>query len=338
MVLQQNYLSGTKIQSIYLGGGTPSLLSQKEFEEIWESLIQNFDIAVDAEITLEANPDDLNNHTISQWKSSAVNRLSIGIQSFYDEDLRYMNRAHNAQEAEACVHIARDAGFTKLSIDLIYGTPTLSNDGWQKNLEWVTKNNIPHLSAYCLTVESRTPLHKLIKNGKFPAPDESLSAKQFEMLMEYLPQAGYEHYEISNLCKPGAYSIHNRSYWNNIPYLGLGPSAHSYNGKYRQHNIRNNNAYIRSILSNKIPAEIEILSQAQRCNEYLLTSLRTQWGCRYDRLLELAAPNDLEFIIKQASTFHTMGLVILDEHNNIILTNKGKLFSDHISGELFLDT
>lgn len=335
MVLQKHYLDTAKITTVYFGGGTPSLLTAGEFREIWDELEKNYYILPEAEITLEANPDDLSASKIAEWRQSRVNRFSIGIQSLYEEDLRYMNRAHTAREAIECVQIARDAGFEKLSIDLIYGTPTLSDQGWSQNLAWVIEEKIPHLSAYCLTVEERTPLHKMVARKHTPIPDEAAAIRHFEILMDTLPAAGYEHYEISNLCRPGAYSKHNTAYWQNQPYLGLGPSAHSFDGHTRQSNVRNNARYIKSLAAGNLDMEIEILTHAQRCNEYILTTLRTRWGCDIEEVkLKCTREEYAQFEIYIHKFINSGWLSMNDGH--ITLTREGKLMADHISRELFI--
>src|ERR1022692_1871049 len=245
-VIQKEYLGKEALETVYFGGGTPSLLHVDDLKKIMETLHSTFKIDYQAEITLEANPDDISTEKLKEWKALGINRLSIGIQSFFEEDLVWMNRAHNAQQAINSIKYAQGEGFSNITIDLIYGTPTLSNKHWKKNLEQAVGLDIPHLSCYALTVEPKTPLHKLIGQKKVADINADEQADQFLMLMDFLNAAGYEHYEISNFAKPGKKSRHNSSYWQGKKYLGLGPSAHSYNGIERRWNIANNNLYIQS--------------------------------------------------------------------------------------------
>lgn len=336
--LQKNYLSTNKISTVYIGGGTPSLLSQKELMEVFDELNKNFEIANDAEITLEANPDDLTKEKISELKNTPINRLSIGIQSFSDEDLKFMNRAHNSAEADRSVKTAQDKGFENITIDLIYGTPTMSNDpeysGWKKNLTKAFALNVPHISAYCLTVESRTALADMVKKGKAEPVDDLKSSSQFEIMLEEMKKNDFTQYEISNFCKGESYSKHNSNYWKGEHYLGLGPSAHSFDGTSRQWNVRNNNVYIRSIEEGKLNFEKEILTTEQRYNEYVLTSLRTMWGTDLDIIKTTFGQEYLDHFIHEAEE-HFGSSNILQEKNKVFLTDKGKLLADKIASDLF---
>ncbi len=300
LALQKNYLGNEVVETIYLGGGTPSLLNEKELGEIFHSIHKHFAVTDNAEITLEANPDDLSLENLQAIRKVGVNRLSIGIQSFDNGILKFLNRAHSAREAADCVTHARNAGFSNISIDLIYAIPGQNNDLWMKNIEQAIALSPEHISSYSLTIEEKTVFGNWFKKGKLKIESDEAAASQMEILMDLLGRAGYEHYEISNFCRPNFYSRHNSSYWKQKKYLGIGPSAHSYNGSSRQYNIRNNSLYIQSLEQGKIPFEMETLSRANLINEYLLTTLRTSWGCDLDYLakhfsFDLSAEN--EFII-----------------------------------------
>lgn len=333
--LQKNYLGKDSIiETVYFGGGTPSLLSSEELDTIFKALYNTFTIAKNAEITLEANPDDLSKTKLQQLKSSPVNRLSIGIQSFFEEDLKLMNRAHNSQQAENCIIESQDAGFENITIDLIYGTPGLSNENWKKNLAKAFNFGVPHLSCYSLTVEEKTPLESHIKKGKVKPVDEEQSAEQFLILMEETTKNGYEQYEISNFCKPSFHSRHNSNYWKGIKYLGLGPSAHSYDGNTRQWNVSNNFRYIQSIAENKIPAEKETLSTKQKFNEYMMTGLRTSTGISLEKVRKEFGELYLSKLLTESKNYLDCNKIIL-KSNHLILTNAGKLIADRISSDFF---
>jgi len=333
MELQRNYLKGEQIETIYFGGGTPSLLSGFELKEIFEELSRIFSINSDAEITLEANPDDLSEEKICDLKSSPVNRLSIGVQSFFEEDLRWMNRVHNQYQARTCVKLAQDAGFENISIDLIYGLPPSTNDQWEENLETAFGLNVRHLSCYCLTVEPRTALAHFISAGKSKAPNEVQGAQQFEMLMKKIKERGWMHYEISNFaCSAKFISQHNSAYWQGKKYLGLGPSAHSFNGTSRQWNVTNNNKYIESLSREIIPFEKEELTATQRINERIMTELRTMWGLR---ISDFGSPIS-DLLEEKSHSFIKGGFLKL--HDDVLgLTDRGKLIADKIALELIFD-
>ncbi len=333
--LQKKYFGKDGIiETVYFGGGTPSLLSADELGKIFKTLYNTFSISKNAEITLEANPDDLSKTKLQELKHSPVNRLSIGIQSFFEEDLKLMNRAHNSQQAENCIQESQDAGFENITIDLIYGTPGLSNENWKKNLAKVFSYRIPHLSSYSLTVEEKTPLESHIKKGKVKPVDEEQSAEQFLILMEETAKNGYEQYEISNFCKPGFHSRHNSNYWKGVKYLGLGPSAHSFNGSSRQWNVSNNFRYIHSIVENKIPSEKEILTTEQKFNEYMMTGLRTSTGISLEKVHTEFGENYLSKLLTEAKNYLECSKIIL-KGNHLILTNSGKLIADRISSDFF---
>lgn len=334
--LQKNYLPANTIETIYLGGGTPSLLTADEINRITETISAHYDISRLKEYTIETNPDDLDKQYIRSLKSTTVDRFSIGTQSFFDADLRYMNRAHNAQEADYAIKAVQDAGYSNITIDLIYGTPGLTDNNWQHNLQQVNELGIPHFSSYALTVEEKTALHHNIQSGKSQPVNPEQSAHQFEMLMSFAAQAGYEHYEISNLAKPGHRAVHNTNYWLGIPYIGIGPSAHSFNGATRQWNVANNAFYIRSLVADKqLNFEEEILTPEQRLNEYIMTSLRTSWGLDTNKVSREWGSDYTNAILKDSERFMEEKKLVHD-NNSLVLTNKGKLFADYIAGELFV--
>jgi oxygen-independent coproporphyrinogen-3 oxidase len=329
--LQKDYLGNEAVETIYFGGGTPSLLQIEDLRLQIDKIRQNFNVLAEAEITLEANPDDINEEKLVGWKKIGINRLSIGVQSFFEEDLLWMNRVHNAEQAVGSLQLAVKY-FDNITMDLIYGHPLLSNEKWKQNVEKVIALNISHISCYALTVEPKTPLSKMIKEKKKEDIQQEKQAEQFLLLMEWLENAGYEHYEISNFAKHGFRSRHNSSYWQGKKYLGLGPAAHSFNGESRQWNISNNNIYIESFEKNEIPFEKEILTKSQKVNEYIMTSLRTQEGLNLDKVNE-AMSNDLRAASRK---FIDSGKLILKE-NILLLTKEGKLFADGIAADLFID-
>lgn len=342
ITLQSQYLSPAlsmteskvEVHSIYFGGGTPSLLSIREISEIFSHLHKHFKINPSAEITLEANPDDLTRKKLLELKQTPINRLSIGTQSFFDADLKFMNRAHNSAEAIKSIQIARDIGFNNISIDLIYGTPTLTDDNWKKNLDITFSLGIQHVSCYNITVEPKTALAKFIQNGSSPQIDDQQGARQFEFLIEQMKENDFIQYEISNFSKEGFHSKHNSNYWLKENYLGLGPSAHSYNGDSRQWNISNNALYIRSLENEELNFEKEILTETQKYNEYILTSLRTIWGVDLDYINNNFAEHILNNCLKEAS-FHIDNESLISTNNKLYLSSKGKLFADKIAADLF---
>lgn len=324
-----------QVGTIYLGGGTPSVLPAKHFEKIFNAITKNFSVSSDAEITIEANPDDLTASKITELRRLPVNRFSIGIQSFFEEDLLWMNRAHNAIEAETCIKRSQDAGFENLSIDLIYGYPLLTDSKWLHNINKAISFETPHISAYSLTVEPRTALASAIKRGQdIPLNDEQ-SAAQFITLIDKLQEGGFEHYEISNFSKPGKYAVHNTNYWRGITYLGIGPSAHGFNGNVRYLNVANNAAYLSSMELGKIPESIEELDLYDRFNEYVMTSLRTMWGTSLDKIEQEFGKFFLVDTLKTIKTFIERQWLI-NEDGHLKLTIDGKLFADYIASELFL--
>jgi len=334
--LQKDYLSGESIETVYIGGGTPSLLPVSDIQKLFDSILENFKIDTLKEFTLEANPDDLTKAYLQELRTTNIDRFSIGVQSFRDADLRYMNRAHNAQQADYAIKAAQDAGFTNLSIDLIYGVPGLSDKDWTNNLAKIKELDIPHFSSYALTVEEGTALHHNIRTKKTAPVNAEQAATQFEILAEQADLMGYEQYEISNLAKPGHRAIHNTNYWLGKPYLGLGPSAHSFDGNTRRWNIANNALYIKSLLlENKLTYEEEILTKEQQLNEYIMTSLRTSWGCDLSHITTKWGSDYVTQIMKDAQQFIEQDKMVLKD-NHLLLNIKGKLWADRIAGELFI--
>jgi oxygen-independent coproporphyrinogen-3 oxidase len=332
--LRKDEVSET-IETIYFGGGTPSLLPANELQKIIEHLHSIFAVADDIEITLEANPDDIDEEKLMAWKLVGINRLSIGIQSFFDKDLKWMNRAHDATQANDNLKLALQY-FNNISIDLIYGTPLLTDEEWQQNISTAIELNIPHLSCYALTVEPKTALQHLIDKKEVADVDADKQARHFGMLVKSLQDAGYEHYEISNFAKPGWRSKHNSSYWQNKPYIGLGPSAHSFNGKSRQWNVANNSLYVSSIQQNSIPFEIEYLTPTQQLNEYIMTSLRTMEGIRLLHINDVWGTEKKDAIISASGKWDASGHTNSDDFF-IRLTAKGKFMADGIAADLFRD-
>jgi oxygen-independent coproporphyrinogen-3 oxidase len=339
MILQKNYVAGEPVDTIYFGGGTPSLLTATALSAIMETIYSTYTIADTAEITFEANPDDISESNLQLWKKSGINRLSIGVQSFFDEDLIWMNRAHTASQANDSIMRAQDAGFVNMSIDLIYGTPGLSDSKWADNMQHAAELLIPHLSCYALTVEPGTPLDSMTKKKKVQPVSNDAQALQFMMMTDFFQEKGYEHYEISNLSMPGKRSIHNSSYWSGSKYLGLGPSAHSFNGKSRQWNIANNALYIQSLKNGSIPFEIEMLTETQRYNEYIMTSLRKMEGVDIGHIKNFFGSKYSNELIQASKKFIDKKWIDKDKADNLpgtlILTREGKLFADHIASALF---
>lgn len=333
--LQAGYLSQKHLETIYFGGGTPSLLSPQELGNIFDTIKKYYTIADDAEITLEANPDDISQPLLKNLQSLGFNRLSIGIQSFNPDHLLKLNRIHNASEAENSVKLAQDMGFENLTIDLIYAIPSESHAIWLNDLEKALALNVPHISSYCLTIEEKTVFGKWLKLNKIPPINEDFASEQFRILVDTLETAGYEQYEISNFCRNGRYSRHNSSYWKRHEYLGVGPSAHSYNGVSRQYNIANNAAYLRAIQTGSVPAEYELLSKADQLNDYLLTGLRTKWGCTIAEINKLAGNNWQQANRHTLDKYLTQQMLTID-NETLTLTKAGKLFADRIASDLFM--
>jgi oxygen-independent coproporphyrinogen III oxidase len=334
--IQKYYLKGEVIKTIYFGGGTPSILSQDEINSILNSIQTNFSIEADAEITLEANPDDLSKGSLLNYKAAGINRLSIGIQSFDDRVLRFLNRAHNSSKAMESVELAREVGFSNISIDLIYSIPDQSLEDWLRNIRYALSLSPEHISAYSLTIEEKTVFGNWAKKGKLFAMAEDPSATQFEVLMETLADNGFGQYEISNFCKPGFVSKHNSSYWNQENYLGVGPSAHSFNGSLRQFNVRNNSFYVKSIEKGEIPAEVEILTRENKINETILICIRTSQGLELKQL-KTQYGYDIPVLFKMKIAQMIGQELITVVNNRLMLTKKGKLVADKVAYELFIE-
>jgi len=330
--LRKDYLGGDSIETIYFGGGTPSLLSISDIEAQIGKIFSSFKVDPDVEITIEANPDDIDEEKLKEWKKAGINRLSMGIQSFFEEDLKWMNRAHNARQAIQSLELTLKY-FDNLCVDLIYGIPALTNENWKINVDKVISLHVPHLSCYALTIEPKTALHKMIKNHQVDDVNPDKQSEQFLLLMEWMEHGGYEHYEISNFAKPGYRSRHNSSYWNGKRYIGVGPSSHSFDGTSRQWNVSNNNIYIDSIKKSTIPCEKEILTPIQQLNEYVMTSLRTMEGLDLTYISEEALSREL----RASSQKFIDRRLMVNERNHLKLTKQGKLLADGIAAELFFD-
>jgi len=336
LALRREYLGAAPtLDTIYFGGGTPSLLTEAELNTIFAAIYRHFTVAAQAEITLEANPDDLTAAKLRELAASPVNRLSIGLQSFHEPHLRLMNRAHSADESLLSVRRAQEAGFENISVDLIYGVPAPDHSLWEKDMQQVFALGVPHLSCYALTIEPDTVFGRRLRKGTFAAPPDDFVAQQFELLLTQVRAHGYEQYEISNFCLPGRESRHNSNYWRGVPYLGLGPSAHSFDGESRQYTVANNSQYVTAVLErHEVPATYEVLSPTDRANEYLMTSLRTARGCDLAHLrdqlgLDLAAQQTEYLQALKRSGWATL-------HNDVLtLTDAGKLLADQITLELF---
>lgn len=337
MHLRKDYLHDKHINTVYFGGGTPSLLHTAEINRIIREIESLFEIDSRAEITLEANPDDLSTDYLKALKNdTAVNRLSVGVQSFFDDDLHYLHRVHDGNNARKAIEAAKKAGFDNMTIDLIYGIPTLTREKWEKNLALFFDYDIPHLSSYALTVEPKTALEILIEKQKRKNTDENQSIRDFEILLEQTRKHGFEQYEISNFARSGFYSKHNTAYWSGGYYLGIGPSAHSYNGHSRQWNVKNMKQYIESETVARIVLEKEILTKNQQYNEYVMTSLRTSWGCDTEHLQNDFGEKYTGYFLQKVQKYLKENKIIKNG-STYILTDTGKLFADGIAGDLFVD-
>lgn len=331
--MRKNEFEKDCIETIYFGGGTPSRLQITDFRLLIEVINTHYNVIENPEITIEANPDDLSEKYIIDLKKNGVNRLSIGIQSFFEDDLKLMNRAHNAVEAEKCLEIATKY-FDNISIDLIYGIPNMSNEKWQKNIEKALNFGIKHISSYALTVEPKTALKKLIASGKIEAPKDEVAETHFQILIKILEKEGFIHYELSNFGKENYFSKNNSSYWLGKKYIGIGPSAHSFDRKSRSWNVSNNSIYLKSINENKLPNEIEKLSKTDLYNEYIMTGLRTVWGVSLEKIENVFGTNFLKYLYKQAEKHLQNNLLIIE--NNVLKTTKnGKFLTDGIASDLF---
>ena len=350
--LRKNELGSEIVETIYFGGGTPSILSVEEIQFLIDAVYENFEVVENPEITLEANPDDLHfdsaqcdtgnelsvrakSRTIfEEYKRIGINRLSIGIQSFFEDDLKLMNRAHNAQEAKRCLETATQY-IDNITIDLIYGIPKMSNERWLQNIETALSFGIPHISSYALTVEPKTALDKFIKKGMVKQPDDEVAQEHFHILVNRLQEEGFVHYELSNFGKPEYFSKNNSAYWLGKKYIGIGPSAHSYDGTNRSWNIANNTLYIKSIQENQLPSETETLTTVDRYNEYIMTGLRTIWGVSLERIEKEFGPKYLDYLNLQSQKFIEDEL-LFTENGILRTTQKGKFLSDGIASDLFL--
>jgi oxygen-independent coproporphyrinogen-3 oxidase len=332
--LRKNEFQNELVETIYFGGGTPSTLSIEDIQLLIDKVFEHYEVIENPEITLEANPDDLDEETILQYVNSPINRLSIGVQSFFEDDLKLMNRAHNSAEAKKCLEFAAQH-FDNISIDLIYGMPNMSNEKWLQNIETALSFNIPHISSYALTVEPKTALYKMIKTGAIPNLDDDLAQQHFHILIDKLQENGFVHYELSNFGKENYFSKNNTAYWLGKKYIGIGPSAHSYNGESRSWNVANNSLYLKAIAENNLPSEIENLSNTDQYNEYIMTGLRTIWGVSLDRIETEFGTDYLNYLLQQSEKYISDNLLEI-ENNVLKTTKKGKFLSDGIASDLFM--
>lgn len=330
---RSDYLTAQTVETIYFGGGTPSLLTKEEVASFLVAVRQYFEVSAAPEITLEANPDDCTSENLEDWKSVGITRLSIGLQSFKEEDLEWMNRAHTVDEAMNCVQLAQEAGFTNITVDLMYGLPDLSVSEWRDHIQTVIDWGVPHVSSYCLTVESNTVLEKRIRNEELKVANEEVQSRQFEILTEMLEKNGINQYEISNFSKPGFESKHNSNYWKGVAYLGIGPSAHSFNGNTRRWNIANNALYMKHLEDGTSYWELEDLTKEDQFNELILTGLRTTYGVSLQKLSSIRNV-DRSFLSKVSDFISAGWMMENDEH--LFLTKEGRLRADYIASELFV--
>jgi oxygen-independent coproporphyrinogen-3 oxidase len=355
LVLRKDELQNETIETIYFGGGTPSLLSTEEIQSLLDTIEENFSVIESPEISLEANPDDLSDAVILELAKSPINRLSIGVQSFFEEDLKSMNRAHNANEAKNCLSMAT-RHFDNITVDLIYGVPNMTNERWKENLQTLFDFGINHISSYALTVEPKTALDSFIKQGKYPKLEEQLAREHFETLVEETQKQGFVHYEISNFGKPNYFSKHNTSYWQGKKYIGIGPSAHSFNQTHRSWNVSNNGKYIKSLQENVLPNEVEALTINDQFNEYIMTGLRTIWGVSLSRIENEFGIDFKKRLLKVAEKYIQEGLLVISSEtkqsivdgeitsliplgndNNVLkTTSKGRFLADGLASELFI--
>ncbi|WP_375240550.1 radical SAM family heme chaperone HemW [Polaribacter sp.] len=333
IALRKEELKGEKVETIYFGGGTPSVLNTSEINNLIATVYHHFDVIENPEVTLEANPDDLSGEKIIELSKTVINRLSIGVQSFFEKDLKLMNRAHNASEAKKCLKIATQY-FNNISVDLIYGIPDCSNKEWEENIKTALDFGISHISSYALTVEPKTALESLIAKGEIKNVDDVKAEEQFQILTKTLKKEGFIHYELSNFGKENYFSKNNSSYWLGKSYLGIGPSAHSFNGKQRSWNVRNNTHYIKAILEDKLPIERETLSKTDRYNEYVMTGLRTVWGVSLEKIKNDFGDDFLNYLEKLSNRFIIEDLLYI-ENKTLKTTQKGKFLADGIASDLF---
>ncbi len=334
IAMRKNEFKDEVVETIYFGGGTPSILEVSDLKLLIDAVYSNYSVIDNPEITVEANPDDLLEERIIELSQNKVNRLSIGIQSFFEDDLKLMHRAHNSAEAKKCLAIATKY-FDNITIDLIYGMPNMSNEKWLQNIETALSYNIPHISSYALTVEPKTALHNFIQKGIIPQLDDEVAQEHFNLLVDKLEENGFIHYELSNFGKENYFSKNNSSYWLGKKYIGIGPSAHSYDGISRSWNVSNNIQYLKSIAENRLPSETETLTKTDRYNEYIMTGLRTIWGVSLDRIEQEFGTMYLDYLNQQASKYIEDRLLFIDD--NILRTTKsGKFLGDGIASDLFL--
>lgn len=343
IAMRKNEFEDDLIETIYFGGGTPSILNISDLKLLIDEVYKHYKVSENPEITIEANPDDLSKNRIIELSNNRINRLSIGIQSFFEEDLQLMNRAHNSAEAKKCLEIATQY-FDNISVDLIYGMPDpsqngeqakqMSNERWLQNIQIALDLNIPHISSYALTVEPKTALHKFIKDGIIPQPDDAVAHEQFLILVDTLEKNKFIHYELSNFGKENYFSRNNSAYWLGKKYIGIGPSAHSYDGKNRSWNVSNNAIYLKSISENQLPSETETLSKTERYNEYVMTGLRTIWGVSLDKIENEFGEKYLKYLMQNAQK-HLGDAKLILENNVLRTTRKGKFFCDGIASDLF---
>ena len=332
--MRKNEFEEEVVETIYFGGGTPSILQISDIVLLIDAVYYSYKVTENPEITIEANPDDLSKERIIELSNTRVNRLSIGIQSFFEDDSKLMNRAHNSAEAKECLEFATQY-FDNISIDLIYGVPGMSNEKWLQNIETALSFNIPHISSYALTVEPKTALHTFIQKGIISPPDDEVASAHFQILLDMLMEKGFIHYELSNFGKENFFSKNNSSYWLGKIYIGIGPSAHSYNGISRSWNVSNNSLYLKSISENLLPSETEILSKTDKYNEYVMTGLRTIWGISLERIESEFGKTYLDYLMKQTQKFINDDLLFIE--NKILKpTKKGKFLCDGIASDLFL--
>lgn len=330
--IRKTELHGNLIETVYFGGGTPSLLTKEELASIMSTIRNQFQLSDNPEITFEVNPDDATAENLADWKELGINRLSIGLQSFQETDLAWMNRSHSTQQGEMAVRLAQAKGFNNISIDLIYGLPELSNEQWVAHLNQALKLNVQHISSYCLTIEPKTALNHFVASGKLSRPTEDQQSEQFDLLVSTLAHEGFEQYEISNFAKDQKYAKHNSAYWNFSPYLGVGPSAHSFNGHQRRWNVANNTKYYQQVGKNQDWFELENLTESEKWNEYFLTGLRTKWGILKNNIQEMGGLNPSELTLMDT---YLKNEWILEANEYFVLTEKGKLQADGIASSFF---
>ncbi|MFM1945893.1 MAG: hypothetical protein RL207_176 [Bacteroidota bacterium] len=330
--IRKTELHGSLIETVYFGGGTPSLLTKEELASIMSTIRNHFQLADNPEITFEVNPDDGTAENLADWKELGINRLSIGLQSFQETDLAWMNRSHSTQQGELAVRLAQEIGFNNISIDLIYGLPELSNEQWVAHLHHALKLNVQHISSYCLTIEAKTALNHFVETGKLSRPTEDQQSEQFDLLVSTLAHEGFEQYEISNFAKDQKYAKHNSAYWNFSPYLGVGPSAHSFNGQQRRWNVANNSKYYQQVGKNQDWFELENLTESEKWNEYFLTGLRTKWGILKNNIQKMGGLNSSELSLMDTYLKNDW---ILEANDYFVLTEKGKLQADGIASSFF---